>query len=67
LTTLKTVFGGSESARSTKDTEKVSRNPGVGQGTIRKRDQLRNAAVGTLASGIGWLINAPPPTLSDGG
>lgn len=27
---------------------------------VRKRDQLRNAAVGTLASGIGWLINAPP-------
>jgi hypothetical protein len=30
----------------------------------RKRDQLREAAVGTLASGIGWLINAPPPPSS---
>jgi hypothetical protein len=26
----------------------------------RKRDQLRDAAVGTLASGIGWLVGAPP-------
>ncbi|RDW83291.1 hypothetical protein BP5796_04782 [Coleophoma crateriformis] len=26
---------------------------------IRKRDQLKNAAVGTLASGVGWLIGAP--------
>jgi hypothetical protein len=33
---------------------------GVKPSTVRKRDQLRNAAVGTLASGIGWLINAPP-------
>lgn len=28
--------------------------------TVRKRDQLKNAAVGTLAAGVGWLINAPP-------
>jgi hypothetical protein len=27
----------------------------------RKRDQLRNAAVGTLVSGVGWLLNAPAP------
>jgi protein transport protein SEC39 len=27
----------------------------------RKRDQLRNAAVGTIASGVGWLIGAPGP------
>lgn len=32
---------------------------------IRKRDQLRNAAVGSLASGIGWLINAPPVNIND--
>ena len=25
----------------------------------RKRDQLRNAAVGTVAAGVGWLIGAP--------
>ena len=25
----------------------------------RRRDQLRNAAVGTVAAGVGWLIGAP--------
>ncbi|RKF73104.1 putative secretory pathway protein sec39 [Golovinomyces cichoracearum] len=28
---------------------------------MRKRDQLKNAAVGGLASGVGWLIGAPLP------
>jgi hypothetical protein len=32
---------------------------------MRKRDQLKNAAVGGLASGIGWLINAPPVNRTD--
>jgi hypothetical protein len=32
---------------------------------IRKRDQLKNAAVGSLASGIGWLIYAPPINRND--
>ena len=32
---------------------------GINQSTVRKRDQLRSAAVGTLAGGIGWLIGAP--------
>ncbi|KAI0491254.1 Sec39 domain-containing protein [Xylaria cf. heliscus] len=31
-----------------------------GQQRVRKRDQLREAAVGTLASGVGWLIGAQP-------
>jgi protein transport protein SEC39 len=31
-----------------------------GQQRTRKRDQLREAAVGTLASGVGWLIGAQP-------
>ncbi|KAK4122262.1 Sec39-domain-containing protein [Parathielavia appendiculata] len=31
---------------------------------LRKRDQLREAAVGTLVSGVGWLVGAPPPTQS---
>ncbi|CAJ2507979.1 Uu.00g091650.m01.CDS01 [Anthostomella pinea] len=31
-----------------------------GQPRTRKRDQLREAAVGTLASGVGWLIGAQP-------
>ncbi|KAI0396190.1 secretory pathway Sec39 [Xylariaceae sp. FL0594] len=30
------------------------------QHRARKRDQLREAAVGTLASGVGWLIGAQP-------
>ena len=28
----------------------------------RRRDQLKNAAVGTVAAGVGWLIGAPLPT-----
>ncbi|KAJ0272369.1 hypothetical protein COL940_010494 [Colletotrichum noveboracense] len=28
----------------------------------RKRDQLRDAAMGTLTSGVGWLIGAPAPS-----
>ncbi|KAG9234002.1 Sec39 domain-containing protein [Amylocarpus encephaloides] len=27
---------------------------------VRKRDQLKNAAVGGLATGIGWVLGAPP-------
>ncbi|RYP20067.1 hypothetical protein DL765_002993 [Monosporascus sp. GIB2] len=30
------------------------------QQRVRKRDALREAAVGTLASGVGWLIGAQP-------
>ncbi|KAI1004774.1 hypothetical protein K3495_g3444 [Podosphaera aphanis] len=32
----------------------------------RKRDQLKNAAVGGLVSGVGWLIGAPAPRADDG-
>jgi hypothetical protein len=32
----------------------------------RKRDQLRNAAVGTVAAGVGWLIGAPSPVANNG-
>ncbi|KAK2001993.1 secretory pathway protein Sec39 [Colletotrichum falcatum] len=31
------------------------------QPRARKRDQLREAAMGTLTSGVGWLIGAPAP------
>ena len=36
---------------------------------MRKRDQLKNAATGALASGVGWLIGATPqsPNPSDRG
>ncbi|KAK1760986.1 protein transport protein sec39 [Echria macrotheca] len=32
-----------------------------GQKRVRKRDQLREAAMGTLVSGVGWLVGAPSP------
>ena len=32
---------------------------------MRKRDQLKNVAVGGLASGVGWLIGAPASRSSD--
>ncbi|KAI1469989.1 secretory pathway Sec39 [Daldinia caldariorum] len=32
----------------------------TGEPRARKRDQLRDVAVGTLASGVGWLIGAQP-------
>ncbi|KAL1912105.1 hypothetical protein Sste5344_001937 [Sporothrix stenoceras] len=33
---------------------------GSGGPHVRKRDQLRDAAMGTLTSGVGWLIGAQP-------
>ncbi|KAK3491413.1 secretory pathway protein Sec39-domain-containing protein [Neurospora crassa] len=45
-------------------------NGGGGQqGRVRKRDQLREAAMGTLVSGVGWLVGAPAPaqTQTQGG
>lgn len=38
----------------------------TGQARARKRDQLREAAVGTLASGVGWLIGAQPVRAHEG-
>lgn len=42
----------------------LSRGPTTDSGAPRerKRDQLRNAAVGTVAASVGWLIGAPAPT-----
>lgn len=68
LSALTTLTGGAgrgvkaKSTASTVDTDEMARKLGVGQATVRKRDQLRNAAVGTLVTGIGWLINAPVPS-----
>jgi hypothetical protein len=61
LTTLTGGAGRGAKGKSRVDTDQVAREHGVEQATVRKRDQLRNAAVGTLATGIGWLINAPVP------
>jgi hypothetical protein len=33
---------------------------GVKQSTVRKRDQLRSAAMSTMIGGIGWVIGAQP-------
>ena len=38
-----------------------------GRAGPRKRDQFREAAVGTLASGVGWLIGAQPVSGAGGG
>jgi hypothetical protein len=46
--------------RGSEDISRVATPDSSGKGPMRKRDQLKNAAVGGLASGIGWLINAPP-------
>ncbi|KAH9910053.1 secretory pathway protein Sec39 [Xylariomycetidae sp. FL2044] len=48
----------SEQARS--DLTEGDTDDGSGQPRVRKRDQFRDAAVGTLASGVGWLIGAQP-------
>ncbi|KAI1497135.1 secretory pathway protein Sec39 [Biscogniauxia marginata] len=48
----------SEHARS--DESQGETHDSSGQPRVRKRDQLRDAAVGTLASGVGWLIGAQP-------
>ncbi|OTA52066.1 secretory pathway Sec39 [Hypoxylon sp. EC38] len=48
----------SENARS--DEARDESGDRSGQQRVRKRDQLREAAVGTLASGVGWLIGAQP-------
>jgi protein transport protein SEC39 len=64
LSALTTLTGGASRGAKVKNltgTDQTAHEHGVGPATVRKRDQLRNAAVGTLASGIGWLINAPAP------
>ncbi|KAI1771795.1 secretory pathway Sec39 [Hypoxylon cercidicola] len=48
----------SENARS--DEARGEADYDSSQPRTRKRDQLRDAAVGTLASGVGWLIGAQP-------
>lgn len=52
---------GSKDSRNSMAGSEVSQGSGVNQSTVRRRDQLRSAAVGTLAGGIGWLIGAPAP------
>lgn len=55
---------GSVTSAGTDGSRDEAGTPKVG---TRKRDQVKNLAVGGLASGIGWLINAPAPQLEDHG
>ena len=46
-------------SRASGECERVG-TPDSGSTQVRKRDQLRNAAVGGLATGVGWILGAPP-------
>ncbi len=60
--------GGDVGGRSSLDMPPLSATGSVGSAEgdeggrrVRKRDQLRDAAMGTLVSGVGWLVGAPAP------
>ena len=60
--------GGDAGGRSSLDMPPLSATGSVGSAEgdeggrrVRKRDQLREAAMGTLVSGVGWLVGAPAP------
>lgn len=63
------VGGGGGSARSSLDQQQqpplsptgTSDGEEAAAKRVRKRDQLREAAMGTLVSGVGWLVGAQPP------
>jgi len=58
LSTLqKSVTGLSDASSSVRDADDEY---AAQQQRVRKRDQLRDAAMGTLTSGVGWLIGAQP-------
>ncbi|CAG8959235.1 hypothetical protein HYFRA_00012593 [Hymenoscyphus fraxineus] len=60
---LSRLRGSTESERP--QSRELSDSPGQPKVGTRKRDQVKNLAVGGLASGIGWLINAPAPQMED--
>ncbi|CZS93173.1 hypothetical protein WAI453_000871 [Rhynchosporium graminicola] len=50
-----------DSLRGSAELSRVSTPDSAGlNAPMRKRDQLKNVAVGGLASGVGWLLGAPP-------
>lgn len=53
--------GGWSGSASTEDLD-----DGVKQSTVRKRDQLRSAAMSTMIGGIGWVIGAQTPAEPQG-
>ncbi|GAB1314230.1 Sec39 domain-containing protein [Madurella fahalii] len=64
-------FGGRSggSARSSLDQRPLSpagTSDGEDSKRVRKRDQLREAAMGTLVSGVGWLVGAQPSAHGQG-
>lgn len=50
---------GADSSRGSAELTRVA-TPNSAGAPMRKRDQLKNVAVGGLASGVGWLLGAPP-------
>ncbi|KAK0626416.1 Sec39 domain-containing protein [Immersiella caudata] len=68
LTALSSLQRSAGLGRSNTNTSNASTEHTIGsdgedghQSRVRKRDQLRNAAMGTLVSGVGWLVGAPAP------
>ncbi|KAK5662953.1 hypothetical protein OQA88_6365 [Cercophora sp. LCS_1] len=60
-TGLGTGLGRSNTVTSDASTDHMSGDDNEEQKRVRKRDQLREAAMGTLVSGVGWLVGAPAP------
>ncbi|KAK0651712.1 Sec39 domain-containing protein [Cercophora newfieldiana] len=71
LTALSSLQRSAGLERSATNTSSTSTDHTVGSdgednhNRVRKRDQLRNAAMGTLVSGVGWLVGAPAPPPND--
>jgi hypothetical protein len=58
---LSMLRGNSSTSQETSRPESSGKaTPDGSQKPTRKRDQLKNAAVGGLATGVGWLLGAPP-------
>jgi protein transport protein SEC39 len=58
---LSMLRGNSSTSQETSRPESSGKaTPDGSQRPTRKRDQLKNAAVGGLATGVGWLLGAPP-------
>lgn len=73
LATLSLLRGNSSAqnsrpeSRQSNEMSRVSTPDSAGlKAPLRKRDQVKNLAVGGLASGVGWLIGAPAATAPKG-
>ncbi|KAI9703649.1 MAG: hypothetical protein M1836_007419 [Candelina mexicana] len=54
------IAGGHQRVYSTTDSDSDDLAAGDGGGRVRKRDMVTNMVSGGLASGIGWVLGAPP-------